>query len=341
MTERLNYCSQAMETMTILGDPVRGIGTETMERDPKFVIDIASCARDLLILLSRAEKFILPDWGRIFDKREWELVQDVRYPSRLPYPVIACEYPSPYHGDYSRLVKNREAPSSKRIALAAEYEAIVALCPDFLGPVVESNPHPEKEGFYIFPVCFSDGPDCWSPSPAAMFMPRAGLSVTDILREIAVEGPTTELMQSKMGHIVTLPLGQEAYTYYPEHERQTRAARDCADEALAICHLMTALSLDKGRHETLAAPKKLNQKRAKKGKVPLFEYKVLDIVADVLHTPKETTHERSSGHHASPRMHNRRGHLRRLPSGRTTWVRNAIIGKPGRGQILKQYSVHD
>ena len=341
MTARLNFCSQALENMHIVADLKNGIGYKPVGRDPQFTLDIAKSARDLILLMSRAEKFILPDWGRIFNAEEWKLVQDVKYPSRLPYPVIACEYPAPYHGDFTRLVKNREAPSSKRIALAAEYEAIVALCPDFLGPVVETNPHPEKEGFYVFPVCFSDGPDIWTPSPAAMFFPRAGLTATNILSEIAVEGPTTELMQSKMGHIVTLPLGKEAYEYYPEHERPTRAARDCADEALAICHLMTALSLDKGRHTTLPAPERLNRKRAKKSKPPLFEYKVLDIVADVMGSPKEATHERTRGSHASPRMHNRRGHVRHLPSGQTTWVRNAIIGKPSRGRVIKDYAVHD
>lgn len=343
MTQRLNYCSQALETMTVLGDPVTGIGKYSMDRDPQFALDIARSARDVILLLNRSVKFILPEWGRIFHGEEWKMVQDVKYPSRLPYPVIAVEYYCPYHGDYSKLIRNREAPSTKRIALAAEYEAIISLCPDLLGPIAESNPCAGgPEGFYVFPVCFSDGPDIWTPPPAAMFFPRAGLNPTNILGKIAVEGPETEMMKSRMGHIVTLPLGQQAYEYYPKEERSQRAARDCADEALAVCHLMVALSLDKGRHQTLPAPERLNRKRAKKSKPPLFEYKVLDIVADVMSPPTEgVNHGRKGHHHASPRMHTRRGHVRKLASGKATWVRNAIIGKPGRGEVIKDYAVHD
>ncbi len=324
MTDRLNYSSQACEMMMVL-DFEKYTTLPSGERNMENAVSIAATARETILLLNKAEKFILPEWGRIFDTEEWKLVQDVKYATRLPYPVIACEFPAPYHGDYSKLVKNVEAPSSKRIALAAEYEALISLCPDILGPMAEKFPG-DPRGFYILPVCFADGADVWTPPPVTMFMPRGG---------------NEALMKSQAGHIAILPLGREAYTYYPEDQRSSRAARDCADEALAICHLMTALSLDKGRHETLPAPEKLNRKRAKKGRVPLFEYKVLDIVADVLHQRKETAHERSSGHHSSPRMHTRRGHVRRLASGQTTWVRNAIIGKPGHGQIIKQYAVHE
>ena len=330
MTQRLNYCSQALEGMAVLGDRVTGIGTDLMARDPEFTLNIAKSARDTIMLMDRAEKFILPEWGRIFTGEEWSLVQDMKFPTRLPYPVIAVEFPCTYSMGYSQLVENREVPSSKRIALAAESEAIVALCPDIIGSLVESNPSEDKRGYYIFPVCYADPAGCWTPPPAAMFMPRSGMTGDD------------ELMQARMGNICVLPLGQEAYSVYPEDERDVRAARDVADEALAVCHLMIALSLDKGRHKTLPAPEKLNRKRAKKGRVPLFEYKVLDIVADVLSPPKETTHEHSSmGHHASPRMHSRRGHVRKLASGKATWVRNAIVGKPSRGQIIKEYAVHD
>ncbi len=327
MTDRLNYSSQACEMMKILNYrevTISPIGKKQQTSNP---LAIAATARETIILLNKAEKFILPEWGRIFTDDEWEMVMDVRYPTRLPYPVIACEYPAPYHGDYSGVIENVEAPSSKSIALAAEYEALISLCPDIFGPMAEQFPG-DPRGFYIFPVCYADGAEVWTPPPCTMFMPRGGHQ---------------ELMRNELGHVAILPLGSEAYDHYPESERSDRAARDVADEALAICQLMTALALDKGRHETLPAPEKLNRKRAKKGRVPLFEYKVLDIVADVLHQPKESSHaqHRSVGHHASPRMHTRRGHVRKLASGKATWVRNAIIGKPGRGQILKQYAVHD
>ena len=107
-----------------------------------------------------------------------------------------------------------------------------------------------------------------------------------------------------------------------------------------MLHMMVALSIDHGRYETLPAPTRLNKKRIKKGRVPLYEYKVLDIVADILQAvPAAKPHQ--GGTHASPRMHKRRGHVRRLHSGRTTWIRHMIVGKPGTGAVEKEYAVHE
>ncbi len=291
----------------------------------KLAVATAKCVRDVMVLLDKAEKFILPEWGRIFNEEEWEVVQDVKFPTRLPYPIVVLEYPCTYTMGTDHLIAKKELASSKRIALVVETEALVALAPDFLGPMWTSSPL--SEGFYVFPVSYSDDAEVWTPPPSAMFFPRGG--------NRAIE------LNVQMAGIAILPLGQDAYSYYPEREHESRAASDCADEALAVMHLLIALSLDKGRHETIPAPAKLNKKRAKRKKPPLFEYKVLDIVADVLSPPKEVTHGREGHHHASPRMHTRRGHVRKLASGKATWIRNAIVGKPKRGEVIKQYAVHD
>lgn len=316
---RLNYCSQAIE----------GLAKLTYGK-----ADIAASARDTMTLLQRAEKFVLPNWGRVFSKEEWKLVQDVRYPTRLPYPVIALEYHCPYTMGNSKMAKH-EVPSSKRIAIAAEYEALISLVPECIGKIAETNPTASKLGYFILPVFSEDEERIWTPPPAAMFMPRGGNESLSI--KGSKDGVVLDFLSN---HLAVLPLGKAAYESYPIAERPTRAARDVADEALAVCHLMTALSLDKGRHVTLPAPEKLNRKRAKKGRPPLYEYKMLDIVADVMSPPTEGVSHGKGSHHASPRMHSRRGHVRKLASGKTTWIRNSIIGKPGRGEIIKDYAVH-
>lgn len=291
----------------------------------EHAIGTAKCVRDIMVLLDKAEKFILPEWGRIFNDEEWRIVQDQRFQTRLPYPIVALEYPCTYTMGTDHLIAKKELASTKRIALAVETEALVALAPHFLGPMWSLSPLPP--GFYVFPISWSDDANVWTPPPSAMFFPRGGNNDIKFLRQDQF--------------ITILPLGEDAYSYYPEREHEARAASDVADEALAVMHLLIALSLDKGRHETLPAPAKLNRKRAKKQKPPLFEYKVLDIVADVLSAPKEATHGREGHHHASPRMHTRRGHVRKLASGKATWIRNAIVGKPRRGEVIKQYAVHD
>jgi Protein of unknown function (DUF2786) len=47
------------------------------------------------------------------------------------------------------------------------------------------------------------------------------------------------------------------------------------------------------------------------------------------------------GTHASPRLHWRRGHIRRLPSGECTQVRPCLVGHKSLGQIEKDYVLGD
>lgn len=316
--QRLNYCTQAIETLTGFD-----LGVAQENREPTFAL-----ARDTKALLTRAEKFIMPEWGRVFTDEEWQLVQDVEFPARLPYPIIALEYPSPYDAIGDSKLLPHEARASRRICLAAEYEAVVALAPEVLGPTAERMPpdvadEEERLGFYIWPVSYVDALGLWTPPPVGLFVPRDG----------------SHGLMSGGGHIVLTPLGMDAYSFYSTAERPKRASRDVADEATVLTHMQVALALDKGRHETIPAPEKLNKKRAKRGRPPLFEYKVLDLIADVMNASKEVSHGRQGRSHSSPRMHTRRGHVRKLASGKTTWVRNTLVGRPGRGQVIKDYQV--
>lgn len=82
------------------------------------------------------------------------------------------------------------------------------------------------------------------------------------------------------------------------------------------------------------APEALNKKRARAGKLPLFEYKTLVIKLE---------DERHAGHalggtHASPRVHLRRGHVRHLGDGRRIWVQACIVGSM-HGMIVKDYRI--
>lgn len=44
------------------------------------------------------------------------------------------------------------------------------------------------------------------------------------------------------------------------------------------------------------------------------------------------------GRHASPRQHDRRGHFRRLKSGRQVWVRNCKVGNAANGVVFHDYA---
>lgn len=79
----------------------------------------------------------------------------------------------------------------------------------------------------------------------------------------------------------------------------------------------------------------LNKKRAKAGKVPLVSYKTLEIVVP------NTRYEgggSGGGTHASPRVHLRRGHIRKIADGRTVWVQACVVGSK-HGMVLKDYKL--
>lgn len=77
----------------------------------------------------------------------------------------------------------------------------------------------------------------------------------------------------------------------------------------------------------------LNQKRVSNGKTPFFSYRYPRIPTPHPDTPS------LGGTHASPRLHLRRGHLRRLSSERVVWVRHALVGSEELGVVDKSYIV--
>lgn len=83
-------------------------------------------------------------------------------------------------------------------------------------------------------------------------------------------------------------------------------------------------------------PKFINQKRLAKGKVPFFTYRTLHITGD--EAPRAGTV--ATGTKASPRLHLRRGHIRRLADGRRIWIRAMLVGDKSLGMVTKDYAVH-
>lgn len=84
-----------------------------------------------------------------------------------------------------------------------------------------------------------------------------------------------------------------------------------------------------------APPKFINSKRERKGKLPFFTYKTLH-----LNVPEDgVVSSGGRGTHSSPRMHLRRGHIRRLPDGRRIWVQACVVGSAQSGMVLKDYRI--
>jgi hypothetical protein len=75
-----------------------------------------------------------------------------------------------------------------------------------------------------------------------------------------------------------------------------------------------------------------NQRLIKKGKPPLFEWKTVTI------EQRNTESISLGGTHASPRLHDRRGHWRTMKkSGKRVWVRQCKVGDPSKGVVFHDY----
>ena len=76
-----------------------------------------------------------------------------------------------------------------------------------------------------------------------------------------------------------------------------------------------------------------NQRKIAQGKVPAYDWTTVIIKAT------EPKAESKGGTHASPRQHDRRGHVRRLRSGKNVWVKPHKVGDPRLGIIFHDYQI--
>ena len=107
--------------------------------------------------------------------------------------------------------------------------------------------------------------------------------------------------------------------------------------AYTILCFIAALQCSNVAEQNVPAPAKLNKSRVKKGKLPLFDYKVLTIDTKAA---KATSKAQASNNEPShtKREHLRRGHIRRYES-KTIWVNPCVIGDKNKGSLKKSYQV--
>lgn len=109
----------------------------------------------------------------------------------------------------------------------------------------------------------------------------------------------------------------------------------CGKQVRAIA---IALEAKVAVKELVRAPHKLNVARAKRGKLPLLDYHVVNLARRVRALPD--AEPLASDHQGTKRrLHFRRGHWRHFENGKKTWIDWMLVGDPDLGFIDKHYTL--
>jgi len=249
-------------------------------------------------LLRKAVIFRLPDNGIIIDS-EFKAIPSVFH---LPYPVVAAEFYCP--GD-------RE--SGKCIALAFEKQQEDW---DGLGYNVAGI---SKASISLIAIECATSDKEWAPSPWMLKIPNQNISLPH-LRGVQVE---------------LLPEIANSPRSYPDGATKDEMYQSNARCVCAILNLIEVLSCANTSIETIPAPKTVNKKRIANGKLPFYEYKILTLDPA---GQRSQVKSNALGTHASPRVHLRRGHIRRLRD-KKIWINATVVGNRKSGMVVKDYEV--
>lgn len=102
-----------------------------------------------------------------------------------------------------------------------------------------------------------------------------------------------------------------------------------------VSTFLSGLRVPTTAHVPTARKSLINSKRAAKGKGPvLFDWRTVEIGPVTQKMPHQ------GGTHASPRLHDRRGHWRTYKaSGKRVWVRDCKVGDASKGVVFKDYRI--
>ena len=288
--------------------------------------------------------------------KQW-LVED----PKLPFEMIAIEMTGEHEDHHQEIFDN--------VYLCANLNVISK---DVYAPIQEDlDLIDDSEGFLIWPIqrpknsaiVIGKGASDrrWYPAPVmAIILPRVEMDRWETMahhsQKHCISGKPEEPFLM-IQHLVDYEMTQESIlttltenghkplpkSMGPEwmHDTIVKLMEDFGNtlvgDSKTVASMCTLLECSNVVYRIHPAPRKLNLKRRKKKREPFFEYKTL-----VIDPHKARVVGPVLGPHRlrkSPKLHLRRGHIRRLRSGGKTWVSPAMIGSKRRGLVLKDYEV--
>ena len=152
------------------------------------------------------------------------------------------------------------------------------------------------------------------------------------------EGIVVDISKGTPGNFNTFPplvyaVDDGQIRYGPADENHD-VPQDVAELMLSLVAMWFA-SMDTGcnSYKPNVAQTFTNRRKIAQGKTPSYDWTTVVVTAT---PPKQ---ESRGGTHASPRLHDRRGHIRRLRSGKNVWVKAHKVGDATLGTIFHDYQI--
>ena len=331
----LNYCTHAIDDLTELAEAAQTQMPRT-----------ASVLRKVMGMLERSTKFLMPNCGEFIDPHD--LRQAHLDLPRIPYPVVAFEAPWIKESSIEYLGEFKQTDSTKRIALCWELSDDFEFLPGING-IGERFP---QGGVFVLPIYWTPRSNRWHVAMGGSFVPYENqltiLTDKPNLPKSSVDAQAAVLSagwaKPSSGQIMLEPFlalpefFDEAVEHYGDREKAfTQIILDSRDEVQMYVQACAVINCQNVGRVEVPPSASLNKKRQASGKRPFFTYHVLQL------NDRTSVHASSAlgGVHSSPRMHLRRGHIRRLPN-KTVWVRHTMVNAgTSEGVVAKDYSLAD
>lgn len=287
-------------------------------------------------LIKSANHFAIPDNGEIFDD---ELKGLAGLPARIPYPVITVEYF--VSKTEARTCERAPIYSPKRLVLVCEIKRIElqefaplfnAVSKDF------ALFNYDGEVFNLYFV-MNEVAGIWVPCPLSFIMPAIwDRSIAGSDFKIMDEWVSSDSKKIMLGFpMIALPgVYARIVDRRGSEEALLAAMHDIKGEIRAVLEMLEALTCSNVTTESIQIENKMaNEKRIKKGKIPIYETKTLCIETPKISQQTHIVYE----DRRSPRQHLRRGHIRKLSSSKQIWVNSCVVGSSELGRIDKNYNI--
>lgn len=304
------YAARAVASLEATAKKLKRAVVTGEARMPREALMWAEGHAAVASLLRNAVHLVLPPRGEIYrpnhDGRGCPTDDECESLHGLPAPVTAIEYAYPPAGPEPRPGKY---PAPKRITLITDGKQLY--------PHEQTRERYQLQFFSIFEVDRGDFEWSFQTSSLMLVAPFSAVPSSRDRERWGMPCAMLDLVTN------TMLSGAKASEQFSEWQADIIATIQC-------CHALRAGALLDERTE----PSSSRRRKFERQGVGGFTYHVLTIP-----TRARGSSGNGEGSHASPRFHVRRAHIRKLPSGALTFVRQCFVGDDSAGSVSKHYQL--